>query len=482
MSQGYPVKKLIFLLMVFALMGLHSEAATASTDESDFQLTVELRDGSRVIGKGLGDPLNFHSTAMGDFKMTWAGINSVEFSTTATESAQLTATNGDVYEVRFLAPTVTLDTGFGKNELPVKLIRSIKVFADGKPNKFTKSSTIKGTDLQMTVELRDGSRIIGKTSDHSLDYHSDTLGDMKLPWSDIRAVKFDANTAHLTAINGDCLSVQVSTDTLHLQTSFGKIDLPVKLIRSINVSTSTINDSHLVGWWKLDDGNGTAARDSSSGAHDGNLMNGPQWVQDSGQSGMCLQFNGSNQYVDLGNILQGSYSEISIACWVKSDGTGKEEEIVGRGVWDGPDGIGLESDNRLPSASFGHWALNAGATVVSKANVLDNQWHHLAGTISQNDSGYTYRIYVDGQLENTASCAMGLTATTNGWTIGARFKSDCNGLYAYKGLIKDVRIYDCALSAADVQAIYAEQNNGKPSAAVSPRPIPPVSVRPDIKE
>jgi hypothetical protein len=57
--------------MVCASMGLHSQAAPASTDESGFQLTIELRDGLRLIGKGLDDTLNFHSTAMGDLKLTW---------------------------------------------------------------------------------------------------------------------------------------------------------------------------------------------------------------------------------------------------------------------------------------------------------------------------------------------------------------------------------------------------------------------------
>jgi hypothetical protein len=64
---------------------------------------------------------------MGDLKLTWAGIRSIEYAGTNTDMARLTAANGDVYEVQLAAPAVRVETSFGKTELPVKLIRSVKV-------------------------------------------------------------------------------------------------------------------------------------------------------------------------------------------------------------------------------------------------------------------------------------------------------------------------------------------------------------------
>jgi hypothetical protein len=95
------------------------------------RLTIELRDGSRVAGKGLEETLSFHSAAMGDLKLTWADIRSIRYASANAEMARLTATNGDVYEVQFAATAVVVETSFGKTELPVKLIRSVTVSTAG---------------------------------------------------------------------------------------------------------------------------------------------------------------------------------------------------------------------------------------------------------------------------------------------------------------------------------------------------------------
>jgi hypothetical protein len=59
-----------------------------------------------------------------------------------------------------------------------------------------------------------------------------------------------------------------------------------------------------IGWWKLNDGRGSVARDSSRlFGHNGKLMHtGFKWV--AGEHGGALQFNG-NQHVLLGTIFQG---------------------------------------------------------------------------------------------------------------------------------------------------------------------------------
>ena len=50
----------------------------------------------------------------------------------------------------------------------------------------------------------------------------------------------------------------------------------------------------LVGWWKLDDGSGTSAMDSSGNGNTGTLNNSPTWTT-SGMNGGALTFNGTNQ-------------------------------------------------------------------------------------------------------------------------------------------------------------------------------------------
>ena len=195
------------------------------------------------------------------------------------------------------------------------------------------------------------------------------------------------------------------------------------------------------------------AKDSSGGTtpHDGTLVDGPVWLRPPGGGGGALQSNGAGQQVALGNIFQDGYQELSIACWVKHEQSGWEN-IVERSAWDNPDGIGLLMDYNTTSVSFGHY----GSVVAqSKTRVQDGRWHHVAGTLAADGTNYVYSIYVDGKLDNTATGTVGLTATANGWAIGARY----DGTWPYHGLVADVRLYDCALTAAQVQAIYQEQNS-----------------------
>jgi hypothetical protein len=107
-------------------------------------------------------------------------------------------------------------------------------------------------------------------------------------------------------------------------------------------------------------------------------------------------------------------------------------------------------DYNETSVSFGHYGLG---DVKSIAKVQDDRWHHVAGTMRQSGSDYVYSIYVDGKLDNTATNDTGLTPTENGWAIGARY----DGTWSYRGLIEDVRIYDRALPAPEIQAIYTGQ-------------------------
>jgi hypothetical protein len=231
----------------------------------------------------------------------------------------------------------------------------------------------------------------------------------------------------------------------------------VNSIRSIKTLAAGNITQGLIGWWKLDDGSGTVAKDSCQNPHDGTLMNGPVWTKAPGRDETCLQFNGQNQYISLGNILQGSYTELTIACWVKHPSSGWQN-VVERGNWDTPDGIGLMTDYQGQTVRFGFY--QAPNTVGSKVTVQDDQWHHVAGTLSKGESGLIYNIYVDGKLDNTGTGpATGLAATSQAWAIGARY----DGTYGYRGLLEDVRIYDRALSPSEVQAIYAERGHGESS-------------------
>ena len=100
----------------------------------------------------------------------------------------------------------------------------------------------------LTVELRDGSRVLGISVDRSFKFHSSLLGDLKLKVNDICVVEcVSSNSAKLTTVNGDTLTVWFAGASIAVETSFGKVALPVTSIRRLAVSATGAAAAHLPG-------------------------------------------------------------------------------------------------------------------------------------------------------------------------------------------------------------------------------------------
>ena len=82
----------------------------------------------------------------------------------------------------------------------------------------------------------------------------------------------------------------------------------------------------------------------------------------------------------------------------------------------------------------------------------DNQWHHLVGTAD----GSRTRIYVDGVLvDEDVFTSNGINSTQ---TLAIGQDNGVNGgSYFFNGKIDDVRIYNRALSAAEVGQLHASE-------------------------
>ena len=74
----------------------------------------------------------------------------------------------------------------------------------------------------------------------------------------------------------------------------------------------------LVGYWPRDEGSGIGTVDASGNGNGGPLNGGPTW--DAGKSGGALNFDGSDDYVDLGNqpILNFETDDWTVSAWMKT--------------------------------------------------------------------------------------------------------------------------------------------------------------------
>ncbi len=78
----------------------------------------------------------------------------------------------------------------------------------------------------------------------------------------------------------------------------------------------------LVGYWHFDEATSTKAYDISGFSHDGTLTNGPTWQTGSScKAGECLSFNGSTNYVNVGDPTGDKFdfgtSDFTFEAWVK---------------------------------------------------------------------------------------------------------------------------------------------------------------------
>ncbi|MBX3027125.1 hypothetical protein KF840_19660 [bacterium] len=90
--------------------------------------------------------------------------------------------------------------------------------------------------------------------------------------------------------------------------------------------------------------------------------------------------------------------------------------------------------------------------------ISDGAWHHVAATI---DRGSTTggRLYVDGALVHTFDPTTRPGSTANGFFL--RIGQQWVSAIAFQGAIDEVELFDRAISAAEVQAIYQAGSGGK---------------------
>src|SRR5262245_2834158 len=212
---------------------------------------------------------------------------------------------------------------------------------------------------------------------------------------------------------------------------------------------------------------GTTTADASGNGNTGTLNKATRTT--AGRFGNALRFNGSNAFVNLGNgpTLQFSGS-MTVSAWIRASAFPVDDAAVvsKRGGTE----LGFQLDTTVDS---GPRTIGFKLTNASGANMLRyggttlqaNQWYHITGVYDA--AARTLDVYLNGVLDN-ASLVGTVTATQQNNSalnvnIGRRVGST---KFSFNGTIDEVRIYNRALSAAEIQADMA--------VAVVPAP-PPVA-------
>ncbi len=216
------------------------------------------------------------------------------------------------------------------------------------------------------------------------------------------------------------------------------------------------NSSGLVGYWKFDEGTGSAANDSSGNNNGTWNGTGNHWA--TGKVGGAGQSNGTNDQIDVPytSALDFGLTDFSVSLWVNASKAGGDDYplVSGQPGWGTAPNAIQGYAVRIITASNWNFTMadNNGAFAVSFGTRSLNTWVHLVATAHRNgDNSLTLNTYVNGQFAGTST-----TGVKNTTAAGASYhlKLASNLSLAYQGFIDDVRIYNRALSAAEIAALY----------------------------
>lgn len=207
------------------------------------------------------------------------------------------------------------------------------------------------------------------------------------------------------------------------------------------LSTAAWAQSGLVAAYSFDEGAGTTVGDSSGNANTGTITNAT-WAA-SGKYGRALSFNGTNARVSIPSSASLNLTTgMTLSAWVNPSVSRTAWSDV---IWKADALYFLEATSTnggRPAAG----AKNASGTwtnAYAPSALPVNTWTHLAATYD----GSFIRLFVNGiQVAATARTGNLLTSTQPLFIGG-------NTIYGYHfaGLIDEVRVYNRALTQAEIQ-------------------------------
>jgi len=199
------------------------------------------------------------------------------------------------------------------------------------------------------------------------------------------------------------------------------------------------------------DGN---ANDASGNGNNGTVYGATLTVDRLGNANRAYSFDGVNDYIDFGNSPVFSPSTaITLSAWIKRSGN--------IGQWGSSDFIIGKLDDYATRAYYlafwndmlqGEVSEDGGITdrlnVNSIKQITDTEWHHVAAVFD----GSRMDLYIDGVLNSGDSNGNVTSIHQNASRLVVGYCLAAGGHY-FSGSIDDVRVYNRALSAAEIDEL-----------------------------
>jgi hypothetical protein len=232
----------------------------------------------------------------------------------------------------------------------------------------------------------------------------------------------------------------------------------MQLVVAIALPTAFIQAQTLVGYWRFDDGSGTTAADSSGNRHTATLFNGVSWVP--GQIADAVSANASaTQYVGIPAINLSATKTVTVAFWSKrtySTVGGHTLLETTKNFNNSTTGFGIFPDDAQCHGIQASLLGNAGYTAMCYKQPTSGVWHHFAVIYDKTKAGKNeVTLFIDG-VQRTPTRYLFVANNTNYFGNNPLYVFARGGTREFNsGIVDDLRLYNSALSAAQIQQIYS---------------------------
>jgi len=224
-------------------------------------------------------------------------------------------------------------------------------------------------------------------------------------------------------------------------------------LANVNIITPGFSGQYLtnglVAFWKFNDGMGATAADASGNGYNLSLAGSPAWGLN------YLDLNGFTQYGDAGSnfvtVLDGQ--DKTICAWINKTGSSQKGIVdksfntpgVGYGGW----GFWVQPNQQLMwlvADSDPLYDAGAAAVVLGSWTFVSVVWH-----VSTQTADFYLNGVIDSSVGNSAA---EFPSDTADLLVGNLRNNLSNGTYAFDGAMRDVGIYNRALSAAEIETNF----------------------------
>ena len=216
---------------------------------------------------------------------------------------------------------------------------------------------------------------------------------------------------------------------------------------------------HLIGYWKMDEGEGTVITDYARNRH--LRLTGENWYLNNENKAIALDGT-SHLDIPTADVSPLAADNCAIELWMRADKQKGETQLLQAGeveLWMNTDGVLqlTSGDNTFAAGT---------------ASLHDKAWHHVALNILRNGNA---AVYVDGERTMATSVTGIGTTASDRMIVGARRTLTEDGAYKYDRQlvagIDEIRLWNATLSADILKSRRKMRLNGTEQGLVAYYPF-----------